>query len=254
MKHGLICALACMAAIGCDDPNPTPAPAPAAYRVEATPTPLPTPSHTYSTPAKPLHNYDERDGVLYSYVAAVSEDDRKTGRAAGNVVTFAYLGEQNGKHTLANVRPDGSIAMTSTCNKPCRVITYADGQRIGYNEASIIGAAFADALSGKLKVAQHVTPPRPIGVAAATTPPAPPPPELPVWSRYEQRIIDAWLQANESCRGGTDHEAVQTACAERDGPASAELAKQNICYGREGEFGYQHHMHRCGPNSHRMTQ
>lgn len=105
------------------------------------------------SPARPAHNYDARDGLIYSYFAAISEDDRKAGKAAGDVVSFAYMGKKNGKHVLARVDSDGSILGYSSCAKPCAVITKSDGSQVTYNESSIIGAAFADALAGRLNVA-----------------------------------------------------------------------------------------------------
>lgn len=250
VKSAFLPLILCLAIGACEDANPPPGPAPPAYRVEVSPEPTlhPTPTPQPS----PAHNYDERDGVLYSYVAAISEEDRKSGKAAGDVINFAYLGEENGVHVLVQVRPNGSIASRSTCRKPCRVITRDDGSQVGYNENSIIGAAFADALAGRLQQAQY----RPNQVAT----PAPPAalaeqkPVTPVvWSRHERTIMDQWMAANEACRGGTDPEAVEFACAERDGPLSKELAAQNICYGREEEYGYQSELHRCESNSYRLN-
>lgn len=214
---------------------------------------IPTTAYEAPKPVIPSHYYDERDGVLYSYIAAVSDEDRKTGKAAGDVITFAYLGEEEGRHTLVQVRPDGSIASRATCKKPCRVITRADGSQVGYNEGSIIGAAFADALSGKLERAHYV--PRQAPAAPVAPPPAPtlPPIQQAAWSHFEQGLIDNWMELNSACRGGSDPTQVEIDCAMRDGPASMELAKQNICYGREGEYGAQHVMHRCGPGSYRLN-
>lgn len=227
------------------------------YRTGYSPQPLDTPTTSpafqSATPERPSHYYDEQDGVLYSYIAAVSDEDRKNGRAAGDAVTFAYLGEEEGRHVLVQVRPDGSIGSRASCKKPCRVITRADGTQIGYSEGSVIGAAFSDALSGKLQVAQYVQPaqaapsqPPPLSTPSAT------PSALPkanVWSKDEQVLIDRWLELNQICRAGSEAAAIELACAERDGPVSEGLAAQGICYRRNGDAGYQVGMHRCDVDS-----
>jgi hypothetical protein len=105
------------------------------------------------SPPRPAHNYDARDGLIYSYIAAISEDERKAGKGAGDVISFAYLGRRNGKHTLAQVNSDGTILGYSSCAQPCTIITRSNGAQIAYNERSIIGGAFADALAGRLNVA-----------------------------------------------------------------------------------------------------
>jgi len=42
------------------------------------------------------HNYDDKEGSIYEYISAVSEDDAKKGRAVGEVVLFAFRGVKNG--------------------------------------------------------------------------------------------------------------------------------------------------------------
>lgn len=113
-----------------------------------------------SAPSPP-HFYDEQDGLVYSYIAAVSEEDRKKGKAAGDVVSYAYVGIRNGKHVLARVGNAGRILGYSSCAKPCRIITLDDGERLAYNSDSIIGAAFADALAGRLEIAEEERRPSP---------------------------------------------------------------------------------------------
>src|SRR3546814_6159213 len=61
-----------------------------------------------AAPVLPDHNYDEKRGWTYYYVAAISEEDRKKGRAAGAVVAYEYLGlNEDGRHVLANMNPNG---------------------------------------------------------------------------------------------------------------------------------------------------
>jgi hypothetical protein len=129
-----------------------------------------------SLPPLPAHNYDDRNGLIYSYVSAVSEEDRKRGKAVGDVVSFAYLGRRSGKHTLAQVDTYGRILGYSYCSQPCRIITNSDGTQFGYSDLSIIGAAFADAIAGRLEIAQENEPRR---VPPATSTPTPSPASIP---------------------------------------------------------------------------
>lgn len=70
------------------------------------------------------------------------------------------------------------------------------------------------------------------------------------WTPEERALISRWHELNTRCRGGSgDVPATHAACEERDGPAARELGEAEICYGREGESGYQMEMHRCGPTS-----
>lgn len=119
-------------------------------KTETSPPPPPLPP----SPPVPDHNYEERRGRDYLYVAAISEEDRIKGRAAGDVLTFRYFGlNENGQHVLASINPDGSVWRTASCKSQCRVIEYSDGRRIAYSPQSVIGAAFQDAFRGKLRVA-----------------------------------------------------------------------------------------------------
>ena len=62
-------------------------------------------------------------------------------------------------------------------------------------------------------------------------------------------IIQRWYDANEKCRGGpgNKHETHEW-CKTRD-TISAELAKKDWCYGKNGEASYQHAWHKCIVNS-----
>jgi hypothetical protein len=70
------------------------------------------------------------------------------------------------------------------------------------------------------------------------------------WSAAEEALIAQWHELNSRCRGGTgDAQATMAACEERDGSVWQRLQEAGICYGREGEYGSQMEMHRCGPDS-----
>lgn len=118
---------------------------------------IPTPAASPVPPAPEVasHNYDEREEWTYYYVAAVSEEDRKRGRAVGSVHAFQYLGRNAlGEHIIASIRSDGTVSYRAKCAASCRIIHTDNGDRIAYAPASIIGAAFEDAFRGKLRVAE----------------------------------------------------------------------------------------------------
>ena len=104
----------------------------------------------YITPP-PAHNYDAVEGSIYYYGAAVTEEQRKTGKQAPDMVAFRYLGRDNQGHdTLQRAGRDGDRS-TITCARPCKVIHYASGATVGFDEGSVVGAAMADAQHGRLK-------------------------------------------------------------------------------------------------------
>jgi hypothetical protein len=97
------------------------------------------------------HRYDEERSGTYYYIASVSEDDRKKGKATGDVVGFRYLGKNaKGEHVLQQVANDGTPLSKSYCSEPCRII-HSGNDLLGFNTESIIGAAFLDAMNGLLK-------------------------------------------------------------------------------------------------------
>jgi hypothetical protein len=106
-------------------------------------------------PAPPSHRYDFKDGDLYGYLGAISENDRKQGVATPSVVRFRYTGFWNGTHHLLLIGDSGSVLEAAECAVPCVAINETDynGQvhRVGYSQDSIIGAAFEDAIDGQLR-------------------------------------------------------------------------------------------------------
>src|SRR5690349_8810435 len=66
-------------------------------------TALPSPA----VPPLKLPNYRDKEGSIYEYVSAVSEDDRKKGKAVGDVFMYAFRGHANGLYRLSSVDDQG---------------------------------------------------------------------------------------------------------------------------------------------------
>lgn len=156
MLNRIVAGALCLTVFGCSD-NEAAAPNPLDVNVE-----IPETVQTSSP------RYDEREGDIYFYVADVSEEDRKAGRATGDVMGFKYLGTRDGVHLLQQLDSDGRATGVSECGRPCKVIksTWIDGDitRTGFNANSVIGAAFEDAFNGHLTRATGY-------VGSAKTPP-----------------------------------------------------------------------------------
>lgn len=135
-------------------------PPPVAPIVSATPSPISDPL-TIPPPA-PAHFYDAVEGSTYFYAAAVSEDERKSGKRAPDMLAFRYLGrDEDGKDRVQRVIR-GTGQWVSTCARPCKVIHSSDGGMIAFDTGSIIGAVFSDAKNGFLKRYRPPQPPAPI--------------------------------------------------------------------------------------------
>jgi uncharacterized protein YecT (DUF1311 family) len=133
------------------------------------------PGEVAATPA-PSHNYLSRDGDLYCYPAAVSQDAKEAGQAAEDVLCFRYGGKVNGAYVFTPERDPGTVI---SCDDPCKVIKFdVYGQtvkRVAFEPGSVIGAAFEDAMSGQLEaLARATTAPAPVPTPAS--PPASLPP------------------------------------------------------------------------------
>lgn len=103
-------------------------------------------------PAKPLPNFAEEEGGTYYYVAAVSEEDRSKGKAAGDVVGFRYLGKNEKNHHVIGLASNtNNIVEKASCADPCSIIKYENGERLAFDPTSLIGAAFEDAMNGYMK-------------------------------------------------------------------------------------------------------
>lgn len=145
MRQRLVIAAACAIMLASCGRSETASPPAAAATDDKMPTSaLPAPA--------PMHNFVEEERGTYYYVAAVSEEDQKKGKATGDVVGYRYLGKNDkGQHVLVSVADNGRVITKAYCSEPCAIIRYGDGQRIAYNPGSIIGAAFQDAINGSLK-------------------------------------------------------------------------------------------------------
>lgn len=142
----------------------------------------PTPSATLpaAPPPQPTHNYEEVQGETYYYVAALSDADREAGKAAPQVLGFRYLGQNpRGEHIIVRVLDSGYPASHAYCSNPCRIIRYENGSRVAFTTNSIIGAAFDDAINGRLVIAGASARRQP-APSIQQAPPVPmPPPSLP---------------------------------------------------------------------------
>ena len=113
-----------------------------------------------AAPTGPTKKYASKEGDKYYYVSEVSENDKKDGKATGDVLIYRYLGVIDGKYTIERVEEDGTVAQIATCRKPCAIIKMIDSigrqlDSLPYNEDSVIGSAFADSFNGFLKRSTH---------------------------------------------------------------------------------------------------
>lgn len=113
--------------------------------------PSPSVRPLIAEPQKEYHRYDLNEGFDYHCISDVSEEDKKQGKALGSVSTYRFLGVQNGKYVLANVDSKGNILLRNSCTKPCVIITDGNGEKLPFSPDSVIGAAFEDALAGRMK-------------------------------------------------------------------------------------------------------
>lgn len=103
---------------------------------------------------EPTPNYSDQEGDRYFYVTEVSEDDKKKGKAAGDVVQYRFLGEKNGVLALEEVAENGHSIGRLECRRNCQIMKFtSDGQvlRIPFGNSSIANAVMEDAINGFLK-------------------------------------------------------------------------------------------------------
>lgn len=129
-------------------------PPPAPVMLTPTVAPSPTIAKVMQSPkpeAQPVHLYESAEGATYYYSAAVTEEQRKTGKVAPDMIAFWYLGRDDAGRDRIQRVIKGAGGLIAKCARPCKVIHYSDGSTVGFNEQSIIGGAFVDAQRGFLK-------------------------------------------------------------------------------------------------------
>jgi hypothetical protein len=113
-----------------------------------------TPESDAAAAPVPTHLYAIKDDDRYGYVTAVSEDDQKQGKAAGDVIFFVYRGRDRNTYKLDQVTASGVVVETTECQRPCTAIKryrYGDVSYVGFEPTSIIGSAYTDAFNGFLQ-------------------------------------------------------------------------------------------------------
>lgn len=106
------------------------------------------------------HFYSMKDGDEYGYEPALSEDQKRAGAIASNLVMIKFLGERKGHYQLLQSINEG-VQIVFECDRPCsflRARTFLNGieqskERIRRAEGSILFYAFEDAMAGELE--QH---------------------------------------------------------------------------------------------------
>ncbi|NTB86840.1 hypothetical protein [Agrobacterium tumefaciens] len=64
-----------------------------------------------------------------------------------------------------------------------------------------------------------------------------------------ERLLGQYDAYNDICRGSSgDEKATQSACDSR-GEVSMLLGREGLCYGKDGQAGYQMKWHKCGKGS-----
>ncbi|MCQ9375179.1 hypothetical protein NMQ14_13045 [Methyloversatilis sp. XJ19-13] len=100
-----------LTACGADRPQTSAAPAPTAAVSVKPPTP----------------NYVMKDGMKYGYPAAISEDARRAGQVAEQLIMAMYAGERDGRLQAHII--DGISVTALECERPCeylKVMSYVD--------------------------------------------------------------------------------------------------------------------------------
>lgn len=136
--------------------------APEKERALAVPPPASSyPSSLSQNPAKPpvpAPRYDEQRGDNYLYISAVSDEDQSKGISVGNVIAYQYWGiDKAGRHIVAVVDGAGRPKAEYACKNPCKIIDGEAGTMIAFNDSSMIGAVFSDAINGHLQIAERQT-------------------------------------------------------------------------------------------------
>ena len=103
----------------------------------------------------PTANYTEFDDDIYMYEVPPSEKDISEGKILGSISQFKYLGQDKyGFHKIGLFLDEYGIISVKKCKNPCKVI-YSSEEKIPYNNNTIIGSVFEDALNGRLSIAKN---------------------------------------------------------------------------------------------------
>lgn len=102
--------------------------------------------------------YAMRNGDLYGYEPATTEQDRKAGLQAKPLVMYAYNGQRDGVHQLMQIEPPNNV-VTMECARSCSYVTlthYRGGkhvrtQHVRLVPGSVAAAALGDAWAGNLQ-------------------------------------------------------------------------------------------------------
>ena len=182
--------------------------------------------------------------------------------ASNSLRCSARVSDQGGRRVYELEVPAGTYHVYATTrNFPNYRAFYSDAVRCGLTANCVSHAPIAVTMSAGER-RQGIDPgdwyAAPPAESGASNPSAAPPsePSTPQehWTEAEAALIARWEELNLRCRGGAgDAEATSAACEERDGSAAAGLRRADICYGREGEYGYQMRVHRCAADSVHVT-
>lgn len=106
-------------------------------------------------------HYALREGTAYGYEPALTDDDRRQGVAAKDLVMFRYAGERAGVHQVISGTRDVTLAFT--CAMPCDYVTLraydrgvlAQTSRMAAQPGMLARQALEDAAAGLLD--RHTT-------------------------------------------------------------------------------------------------
>lgn len=134
---------------GCNAPAPPQAPASSAATTG--------PGADTAAVTTPTHRWEYREGKEYGYSAALSDDDKKAGKAVAEVQMFRFLGEKDGVYRVG-FSQNGST-MVAGCANPCQVVKItisseysSEVSRVQFNPDTVIGGVLMDAFNGQMDV------------------------------------------------------------------------------------------------------
>lgn len=105
------------------------------------------------------HYYSMRDGYLYGYEQAISQNDIEQGRAANTLLMFRYSGLKDGVYQVYTKDDALDVITVMECTNPCdflKIITHVkhlDKPKVEHmrmTPGTIAELVFYDAMNGKL--------------------------------------------------------------------------------------------------------